>query len=102
FSINTRTKEIGIRKVNGAKTGEVINMLNKQFIKWVFIAFIAAIPIAWYIMHKWLGNFAYKTELSGWIFALTGIITMGISILTVSFQSYKAANRNPIETLRYE
>jgi len=102
FSINTRTKEIGIRKVNGAKTGEVINMLNKQFIKWVFIAFIAAIPIAWYIMHKWLENFAYKTELSGWIFALTGIITMGISILTVSFQSYKAANRNPIETLRYE
>ncbi|PKQ62591.1 hypothetical protein BZG02_12805 [Labilibaculum filiforme] len=102
FSICQRVKEIGIRKVNGAKTYEVIAMLNKDFLKWVAIAFVIACPIAWYAMHKWLENFAYKTELSWWIFALAGIIAMGIAMLTVSFQSWRAATRNPVESLRYE
>ncbi|PKQ62597.1 hypothetical protein BZG02_12835 [Labilibaculum filiforme] len=101
-TIIQRTKEIGIRKVNGAKTYEVIAMLNKDFLKWVAIAFVIACPIAWYAMHKWLENFAYKTELSWWIFALAGIIAMGIAMLTVSFQSWRAATRNPVESLRYE
>jgi putative ABC transport system permease protein len=97
-----RTKEIGIRKVNGAKILEILTLLNKDFVKWVAIAFVIAAPIAWYIMHKWLENFAYKTELSWWIFALAGILALGIALLTVSWQSWKAATRNPVEALRYE
>jgi len=102
FTIQQRTKEIGIRKVNGAKVSEVMAMLNKDFIKWVAIAFVIATPIAWYAMHKWLENFAYKTDLSWWIFTLAGLLTLGIALLTVSWQSWKAATRNPVEALRYE
>ena len=97
-----RIKEIGIRKVNGAKTKEVMVMLNKDFVKWVAIAFVFACPISWYAMHKWLENFAYKTEMSWWIFALAGALAMGIALLTVSWQSWRAARRNPVEALRYE
>jgi len=102
ITIQQRTKEIGIRKVNGARISEILIMLNKDFVKWVAIAFIIATPVAWYAMHKWLENFAYKTELSWWIFALAGSLTLGISLLTVSWQSWKAATRNPVEALRYE
>ncbi len=102
LSIRRRIKEIGIRKVNGAKTSEIILMLNKSFLKWVLLAFIIVCPVAWYAMNKWLQNFAYKTELSWWIFALAGIIALGIALLTVSLQSYRAATRNPVESLRYE
>jgi putative ABC transport system permease protein len=97
-----RTKEIGIRKVNGARISEVLIMLNKDFVKWVAIAFVIATPIAYYAMHKWLQNFAYKTELSWWIFALAGLLALGIALLTVSWQSWRAAVRNPVEALRYE
>ncbi|MEN8122508.1 MAG: FtsX-like permease family protein [Bacteroidota bacterium] len=97
-----RTKEIGIRKVNGATIAEIMFMLNKDFIKWVVLSFVIATPIAWYAMNKWLENFAYKTELSWWIFALAGIITMLTALLTVSWQTFKAARRNPVEALRYE
>jgi len=102
FMGESRIKEIGIRKINGAKISEVMVLLNKDFLKWVMIAFVIATPIVWYMMHKWLENFAYKTELSWWIFALAGLLALGIALLTVSFQSYKAATRNPIESLRYE
>ena len=102
FFITRRIKEIGIRKVNGAKISEVLFMLNKDFVKWVVIAFVIAMPIAWYAMNKWLENFAYKTELSWWIFALAGFMAFGIALLTVSWQSWKAATRNPVEALRYE
>jgi putative ABC transport system permease protein len=102
FLIEHRTKEIGIRKINGASVSEVMRMLNNNFVKWVVIAFVIAVPIAYYAMHKWLKNFAYKTELSWWIFALAGIIALGIALLTVSWQSWRAATRNPVETLRYE
>ncbi|MBT3382539.1 MAG: FtsX-like permease family protein [Prolixibacteraceae bacterium] len=102
ISSKRRTKEIGIRKVNGAKVSEILTMLNKDFIKWVAIAFVVACPIAFFAMNKWLENFAYKTTLSWWIFALAGLLALGIALLTVSFQSYKAATRNPIESLRYE
>ena len=97
-----RVKEIGIRKVNGARVSEILSLLNKDFIKWVAIAFVIATPIAWYAMHKWLENFAYKTTLSWWIFALAGVLALGIALLTVSWQSWKAATRNPVEALRYE
>jgi len=102
FAINGRIKEIGIRKVNGARISEVLIMLNRDFVKWVAIAFVIATPIAYYAMHKWLENFAYKTNLSWWIFALAGLLALGIALLTVSWQSWKAATRNPVEALRYE
>ena len=97
-----RTKEIGLRKVNGATISEVIVLLNKSFIKWIAIAFVVAAPISLYAMQKWLQNFAYKTELSWWIFVLAGMIALVIALLTVSLQSWKAATRNPVEALRYE
>jgi len=97
-----KTKEIGIRKVNGAKIWEVMAILNMDFIKWVVIAFVIATPIAWYTMNKWLQNFAYRTELSWWIFALAGIFALCIAVLTVSGQSWQAARRNPVDSLRYE
>jgi putative ABC transport system permease protein len=102
FHINARIKEIGIRKVNGAKVWEVMTLLNQNFIRWILIAAILAIPIAWYAMHRWLESFAYKTNLSWWIFALAGLLALGIALLTVSWQSWRAATRNPVEALRYE
>ena len=102
FSSLSRTKEIGIRKVNGAKVLEIIALLNKDFIQWVVLAFIIATPIGYYAMQKWLENFAYRTELSWWIFALAGILALGVAVFTVLFQSWKAATRNPVEALRYE
>ena len=102
LTIKLRTKEIGIRKVNGAKISEVMVMLNKDFVKRVTIAFVIATPVAWFAMNKWLENFAYKTTLSWWIFALAGLLALGIALLTVSWQSWRAATRNPVEALRYE
>ncbi len=102
FVMERRTKEIGIRKVNGARISEIMTMLNGAFVKWVVIAFSIATPIAYYAMHKWLENFAYRTELSWWIFAMAGLLGLGIALLTVSWQSWKAATRNPVESLRYE
>jgi putative ABC transport system permease protein len=98
----SRIKEIGIRKVNGARTFEILTMLNKDFVKWVGFAFVIATPIAWFAMSKWLENFAYKTNLSWWVFVLAGLLALGIALLTVSFQSWKAATKNPVESLRYE
>ncbi len=97
-----RTNEIGIRKVNGARIAQVVMMLNSNYLKWVAIAFVIATPIAYYAMNKWLETFAYKTTLSWWIFALAGLLALGIALLTVSWQSWKAATRNPVEALRYE
>ena len=102
FFSERRTKEIGVRKANGALIIEVITMLNREFIKWVVISFIIATPVSWYAMHKWLQTFAYKTEMSWWIFALAGILSIGIALITVSWQSWRAATRNPVEALRYE
>lgn len=102
FTIVKRVKEVGIRKVNGARVSEILTMLNKDFVKWVVIAFVIATPVAWYTMNKWLESFAYKTNLSWWIFALAGLLALGIALLTVSWQSWRAATRNPVEALRYE
>jgi putative ABC transport system permease protein len=102
FTLSRKRKEICIRKVNGAMVSEVLAMLNRDFIKWVIIAFAVATPVAWYIMHKWLESFAYKTALSWWVFALAGLLALGITLLTVTWQSWRAATRNPVEALRYE
>ena len=97
-----RIKEIGIRKVNGAKIPQILKLLNSDFLILIAIAFVIACPIAWYAMKRWLQNFAYKTEISWWIFALAGVIALGVALLTVSWQSWRAARRNPVEALRYE
>ena len=97
-----RTKEIGIRKINGAKSIEIFFLLSKEYIIWVMISIIIACPIAWYAMNKWLQNFAYRINISWWVFALAGVIALLIALLTVSFQSYRAAGKNPVEALRYE
>jgi putative ABC transport system permease protein len=101
-SVRKRSKETGIRKINGATILQVMSLLNKDFIRWVVIAFIVAVPVAFFIMHRWLQNFAYKTQLSWWIFASAGIIALGIALITVSWQSYNAAAKNPVDSLRYE
>ncbi len=97
-----RTKEIGIRKINGASIKEIMILLNQEFLWTVAIAFVIASPIAYYSMSKWLENFAYKTALSWWIFALAGLSALAIALFTVSWQSWRAARRNPVEALRYE
>ncbi|MCK5442298.1 MAG: ABC transporter permease [Maribacter sp.] len=97
-----RTKEIGIRKVNGATIREILNMLNKDFIKWVAIAYVIACPIAYYSMNNWLENFAFKTALSWWVFTLAGMLILIVALLTVSWRSWKAATSNPVEALRNE
>jgi putative ABC transport system permease protein len=97
-----RTKEIGIRKINGAKSFEIFFLLSKEYILWVLISIIIASPIAWFVMNKWLQNFAYRISIGWWIFALAGVIALLIALLTVSWQAYRAANKNPVEALRYE
>jgi putative ABC transport system permease protein len=102
YSAIQRTKEIGIRKVNGALRSDILILLNKNFVKLVTIGFVVSTPIAWYVMHNWLRNFAYKTNLSWWIFALAGFGALVIALITVTWQSWKTATRNPAEALRYE
>jgi putative ABC transport system permease protein len=97
-----RIKEIGIRKINGAKTQEVVAMFNRDFLSLVLLACILGYPVAWYAMSRWLHNFAYKTGLSWWVFAVSGTMVIVLAILTVSWQSWRAASRNPVEALRYE
>jgi putative ABC transport system permease protein len=102
FSSERRAKEVGIRKVHGASVNDLMILLNKDFIKWVIVAFVVACPIGWYAMNNWLQDFAYRIEISWWMFVLSGGIALLIALLTVSFQAIKAAVANPIESLRYE
>jgi putative ABC transport system permease protein len=102
FMTQKRTKEIGIRKVNGATIYEVMKMLNESFVKWSLVGFVIATPVAWYAMHLWLQNFSSKTTLSWWIFAFAGLLSVVIAVISVSWQCWKAATRNPVEALRNE
>jgi len=102
FSANARQKEIGIRKVNGAKEFEIIQLLNSEYMQWVIIAYIIGCPVSWIIINKWLENFAIKTTLSWWVFILAGGAALLIAIATVSWLSFKTARQNPVEALRYE
>jgi putative ABC transport system permease protein len=100
--INQRVKEIGVRKVNGARIVEVLFTINKSFIGWLLGSMIIAIPIAYYIVIKWLDSFPYKVDVSWWIFILAGVMALLVALLTVSWQCWRVARRNPVEALRYE
>jgi putative ABC transport system permease protein len=102
FSTEKRTKEIGIRKALGASVSEIILMLSKEFTKWVLAANVIAWPIAYFAMKQWLQNFAYRTEIGFSTFILAGVLAFVIALLTVGYQSIKAARANPVEALRYE
>ncbi|GAB3990927.1 ABC transporter permease [Spirosoma daeguense] len=102
LTIQQRTKEIGVRKVLGASVGSIVTLLSKDFLKLVFIAILIASPIAWYVMEKWLADFAYKIDIEWWVFALAGLLAIVIAFLTVSYQSIKAATVNPVKSLRSE
>ncbi|MEO8711823.1 MAG: ABC transporter permease [Parafilimonas sp.] len=102
YTINTRTKEIGIRKILGASVSSIISILSKDFIKLVLIAFVIAAPIAWWASYKWLQDFAYRTQISWWIFILSGLGMLLLALITLSVQTIKAAIANPVESLRTE
>jgi putative ABC transport system permease protein len=102
FSAEQRTKEIGIRKVLGASTGGIVALLSKDFLKLVAISVVVASPIAWYIMNKWLQDFAYRTNIGWMVFAVAGILALLIALITISFQAIKAAIANPAKSLRTE
>ena len=102
FMIEIRTKEIGIRKVNGAKSTKIFYLLSKEYLVLVLISILIASPIAWFGINKWLQSYAYRITLNPWIFAVVGLVVLFIALLTVGLQSYKAASRNPVDALRYE
>jgi ABC-type antimicrobial peptide transport system permease subunit len=102
FTAEQRTKEIGVRKVLGASISSIVMMLSRDFVLLVGIAILIGSPVAWWGLRKWLNNFAYRVDLEWWVFALAGLMALGIALITVSFQSLKAAVRNPVESLRGE
>jgi len=102
FVADRKTKEIGIRKILGASVPRIVRNLNKSFVLWVLIANLIAWPVAWYVMNKWLQNFAYRIDLSWWMFILAAVLALIIALTTVSFHTIKAALKNPADSLRYE
>jgi putative ABC transport system permease protein len=102
YDTERRVKEIAVRKVNGAMVWEILVLLNKTFLKWVGVALMIAAPIAYFLMENWLQDFAYRINLTWWIFALTGLSTFILALLTVSWHSYRAATTNPVKSLRTE
>ena len=102
FTAEQRTKEIGVRKVLGASVFGLVTLLSKDFLKLVLIAIVIASPLAWYTMNRWLQDFAYRIDIEWWVFGLAGLLAVGIALLTVSFQSIKAALMNPVKSLRSE
>ncbi|WP_121355029.1 ABC transporter permease [Flavisolibacter nicotianae] len=102
FSAEQRIKEIGIRKVLGASVSSLVGLLSKEFVRLVLIALVIASPIAWFVMNKWLEDFAYRTSIGWWVFATTGVTALVIALITVSFQAVKAALTNPVKNLRTE
>ena len=102
FAAEQRTKEIGVRKVLGASVTSIVALLSRDFLKLVLMAIVIASPVAWYAMNRWLSDFAYRIELGWWMFAIAGVLALVIALLTVSYQSIKAALMNPVKSLRTE
>lgn len=102
YTAQVRTREIGVRKVLGASVSNLVGLLTKDFLKLVLLSILIASPVAWYFMHKWLQDFAYKIGINWWVFALAGGMSIIIAFITISFQAIKAALTNPVKTLRSE
>ncbi|HJS53187.1 MAG TPA: FtsX-like permease family protein, partial [Chitinophagaceae bacterium] len=102
YTTTQRIKEIGVRKVLGASVSQIITLLSKDFLRLVTMAFIIAVPIAWWTMNKWLEDFAYRTNISWWVFAFCGVAMMIIALLTLSIQTFRSATVNPVKSLRTE
>jgi putative ABC transport system permease protein len=102
FMAERRLKEIGVRKVMGASVSQIMGMMSKEFVKLVLVAFVIAVPLSWYAMQKWLEGFAYKTTLNIMPFAFAGLSALVIALVTISYESLKAANTDPAKTLRNE
>lgn len=102
FTLKKRTKEIAIRKVNGANVKHILALISVEYVKLILYALLVSVPVGYFLLNKWLQDFAYKTTISWWIFAASGILALGITLLTISFKAVKAANRNPVESLRDE
>jgi len=102
YMAESRRKEIGIRKVLGASVSNLIALLSKEFLILVLISVAVASPIAWWVMEKWLANYAYRTNVPWWLFVVVGCISLGIALLTVGFQAFKAATENPVKAIKSE
>jgi putative ABC transport system permease protein len=103
YMIQQRHREIGIRKIHGSAVSQIIKLLSFEFVKWVVLAFIISTPLSYYLMNTWLSqNFTFRVDLHWWIFLVSGILVIFISLLTVGIQSYRAAQMNPVDSLRYE
>jgi putative ABC transport system permease protein len=102
FSIEQRTKEIGIRKVLGASVPQIVTLVSRDFIRLVLVAILIACPVSWYFMHQWLQDFAYRATLEWWVFGVAGLLAIGIAILTVSIQAFRAASVSPVKSLHAE
>lgn len=102
FNAKFKAKEIGVRKVNGANNWQMILLLNRNFVRLIIVSFVIACPLSWLAVSSWLDGFAYKTDLSYWVFGLAGVIVTFITLLTISWQSWKAANANPVDVLKGE
>jgi putative ABC transport system permease protein len=102
YTTNSRTKEIGIRKVLGASVANIVSILSKDFVQLVMLAFVIAAPIAWWASYKWLQDYTYKTDMSWWVFAVSGFMMLLVAIITLSMQVIKTATDNPVKSLRTE
>ena len=102
YTAEQRRKEIGVRKVLGASVSGIVKLLSKDFLKLVGLSILISIPIAWYAMDNWLQDYAYRIEISWWVFAIAGIVAILIALVTVSFQAVKAAIANPVDSLKTE
>jgi len=102
YTTNVRTKEIGVRKILGASVTNIVTILSKDFVKLVLLAFVIAAPVAWWAVYKWLQDYAYKTNMSWWIFAMCGLFMLFVALITLSVQTIRAAVANPVKSLRTE
>jgi putative ABC transport system permease protein len=102
FMLEHKSKEIGIRRVLGSSVGGIVNLFTKTFLKWVIVANVVAWPVSYWIMNQWLKNYAFRTEVSWWVFVVGGLCAVVVAFLTIGIQALRAAMANPAELLRYE